>query len=99
MSKPKHVYEIGDRVTERPIVKPCVSKAATSFKIIQRVGTVVGKTCKVNKRGSRDQFLSIQWDHLKQPSEHAQHRICLLKESKNKQQKEIMTKQMEGNNG
>jgi len=88
MSKAKHIYEVGDRVTERPIVKPCVSKSAASFKIIQRIGTVVGKTRKVNKRGSRDSFLTIQWDHLKQPSEHAQHRICLLEDLKKQEQKE-----------
>tara|TARA_B100001939_G_scaffold348095_1_gene372599 strand:+ start:7065 stop:7358 length:294 start_codon:yes stop_codon:yes gene_type:complete len=95
MTKAKHIYEIGDRVAERPIIKPCVSRAAISFKTIQRIGTVVGKTFKVNKRGSRESFLSIQWDHLKQPSEHAQHRICPLEELEKQQNFKKSVRQQE----
>lgn len=79
-SKATYTYQIGDRVAERPISRPSITnnqELVNKYRR-QRIGTVVGHRYKVNKRGSRERFLYIQWDHLSQPCEHAQHRICPL---------------------
>jgi len=82
--KRKATYDRGDRVAERPISRPNITtnqELLNKYKK-QRIGTVVGHRYKTNKRGSRECFLQIQWDHLSQPSEHAQHRICHLSKLK-----------------
>lgn len=71
-------YNNGDRVAERPISRIAVTSDRNLLNKFgkQRFGTVVGHRYKVNKRGSREPFLIIKWDHLEQPCEHAQQRIC-----------------------
>jgi hypothetical protein len=70
------IYVDGDRVAERPINRIMVTPNPDLKFGKQRFGTVVGHRFKVNKRGSKERFLIIQWDHLETPCEHAQHRIC-----------------------
>lgn len=77
-SRKPPTYNNGDRVAERPINRIAVTTDQELLSKFgkQRIGTVVGHCHKVNKRGSREPFLIIKWDHLEQPCEHAQQRIC-----------------------
>jgi hypothetical protein len=75
------VYQIGDRVAERPKANKLFSVRAEVRERIapylsQRYGTVIGMKTKPNSRGAKQKFLVIQWDHLGSPTEHAQMRIC-----------------------
>ena len=81
-------YNPGDRVTERPISRPSLGRT-NQLKAVQggRTGTVLELTTKLNKRKAREKFLVIQWDHLQQPSTHAQMRICHLSEHKELQER------------
>lgn len=75
------IYQVGDRVAERPkacnlvSVRSEVRERIAPFRS-QRYGTVVGLKTKPNSRGANQKFLVIQWDHLRSPTEHAQMRIC-----------------------
>lgn len=79
--KRQYSFNVGDRIAERPKLHALLAVRQESLAIVQRnssqrYGTVVGHATKINKRGQRIKFLLIQWDHLKSPMEHAQHRIC-----------------------
>ena len=79
--KQQYSFKVGDRIAERPKFHALFATRQEALEIAklnssQRYGTVVNHTTKINKRGQRIKFLLIQWDHLKSPMEHAQHRIC-----------------------
>ena len=79
--KPEFVYKIGDRVAERPKVRGLfamreeVKERIAQYRT-QRYGTVLDITYKRISNGRKQRMLTIQWDHLKSPTEHAQMRIC-----------------------
>ena len=86
MSKPTATpkFQQGDRVAERPKNHGIYSiNQATKDRIAQyrtqRYGTVLEIKTKKTSRGFQ-RVLVIQWDHLTSPCEHAQHRICSIKE-------------------
>ena len=84
-TKPGPVYQVGDRVAERPkasnwlSVRSEVKERIAAYRT-QRYGTVLGVKLKPNSRGAKQKFLVIQWDHLASPTEHAQMRICPIDE-------------------
>ena len=46
----------------------------------QRYGTVVDLRAKKDRRGISQQYVMVQWDNLKSPTEHFQGRICFMEE-------------------
>jgi len=79
-------YQIGDRVTTRSkhdggnmFTKQWQSKRHETC--INRQGTVVEIKPRENKAGQIHFHYVIQWDHLKQPAEYRQSRLCLIDES------------------
>jgi len=87
MTKPKTTtkFKVGDRVAERP--KPHGTFATTQQGLdiaikqrSQRYGTVVELCPKKDRRGIVQQYIKIQWDNLKSPTEHFQGRICFMEE-------------------
>ena len=79
--KTKTVYNIGDRVAERPKTHGLMTVRAEVRERIaqyrnQRYGIIVGFSEKITSRGARQKMLSVLWDHLKTPTDHAQCRIC-----------------------
>jgi hypothetical protein len=84
-SKSQFTYVIGDRVAERPKTHGIMAvRKETQERIAQyrsqRYGTVLGITQKKQRDGRSIKFLIIQWDHLHSPTEHAQMRICPIRE-------------------
>lgn len=81
MKRKPTVFKIGDRVAERPKNHGLVAMRKESKELAakyraQRYGVVVGFNIKITTTGARQKMLSIQWDHLKSPTEHASFRIC-----------------------
>jgi hypothetical protein len=82
MSKKKPpLFQLGDRVAERPKTHGSFATSAETQRRIaqyrkQRYGTVVNVKTKQNSRGDQLKVISIQWDHLSSPTDHAQARIC-----------------------
>jgi hypothetical protein len=82
MSKKKPpLFQIGDRVAERPKTHGSfASSGETQLRIAQyrkqRYGTIVGFKTKQNSRGDQLKVISIQWDYLSSPTDHGQARIC-----------------------
>jgi len=66
-------FAIGQRVAEKP-------KTFYTNKLPQRYGVVVEHKVKLQRGGTRRKFLLVQWDHLKQPTEHDQGRICAIED-------------------
>jgi len=82
-------FKEGDRVAERP--KACLIGAVRqevrgriAQYMTQRYGTVISsrvkQTVSRNKYVSRHVYVTILWDGMKTPSEHAQMRICFVEE-------------------
>jgi hypothetical protein len=82
MSKKKSpLFQLGDRVAERPKTHGSFATTLETRQRIaqyrkQRYGTVVGFKTKQNVRGDQLRVISIQWDYLSSPTDHAQARIC-----------------------
>ena len=80
-TKRQFTYAIGDRVAERPkthglfALRNEVKERIAQYRT-QRYGSVLQIIEKPNKRGHKQKFLVIQWDHLASPTEHATMRIC-----------------------
>lgn len=83
MTKPRYIFQAGDRVIER-------GKNDALFSILDKVkaivernrqirrGTVVGFISKVNTRKQTINYVQVIWDDFKTPSEHASMRLSLL---------------------
>lgn len=76
-------FKIGDRVTERPRNTMNVASSKEAIKISaknakQRYGIVIGTKVKVNSRGSRRKFITVEWDGSQKSSEHEQMRLCAV---------------------
>ena len=83
--KSKFNYQIGDRVAERPKTHGLfTTNVETRMRIAQyrtqRYGTVVQLKTKTNAKGAALKILSIKWDHLQSPTDHAQMRICPIED-------------------
>ena len=79
--KTSSTFELGDRVAERPKTHGLFATSAETRARIaqyrkQRYGMVVGFKTKRNSRGDQLKVISIQWDYLSSPTDHAQSRIC-----------------------
>jgi len=81
MTRNKTVFQVGDRVAERPknmIFSGLSAKArqTAAANNQQRYGIVTGLTTKVSTRKQVTKYVLVKWDHLQSASEHSQSRIC-----------------------
>jgi hypothetical protein len=81
MTQNKTVFQVGDRVAERPknmIFSGLSTKArqTAAANNQQRYGIVTGLTTKVSARKQVTKYVLVKWDHLQSASEHSQSRIC-----------------------
>ena len=80
MTKPRFIFQPGDRVVERGkndalfAVRDEIRPIVERNRQIRR-GTVVGLTTKVNARKQTTSYVQVLWDHLQTPSEHASMRL------------------------
>jgi hypothetical protein len=83
MTKPRFIFQPGDRVVERGkndalfAVRDEIRPIVERNRQIRR-GTVVGLTAKVNVRKQTTSYVQVLWDNFKTPSEHASMRLNLL---------------------
>ena len=81
MTRNKTVFQVGDRVAERPknmIFSGLSTKArqTAAANNQQRYGIVTGLTTKVSTSKQVTKYVLVKWDHLQSASEHSQSRIC-----------------------
>jgi hypothetical protein len=85
MTKSKFIYQPGDRVAERPKAHGIYTRNDEVRKRIsqyreQRYGTVIDTKIKKNSFGRSQVYVSVQWDNTNRVCEHAQFRLCHLKD-------------------